>query len=116
MSTLLRIFHCRAMTEGVDWLKKNRNDERFSGFNLKLTRMVEGERPMFANMGPDVLYKPLKLNCPAVDMMLRTNKAWCAGCRSPGGIVLREISKGVRSTSGWNRSAGWTTWRRSGSL
>ena len=60
------------LRQGVTWQKKNLADSNFSEFKLKLTKLVEGQPPIFADMEPDVLYKSLKSTHPAVDMMYKT--------------------------------------------
>ena len=60
------------LRQGVCWQKKNLTDSNFSEFILRLTKMVEGQPPIFADMEPDVLYKSLVSTHPAVDMMYKT--------------------------------------------
>ena len=60
------------LRQGVTRQKKNLADSNFSEFKLKLSKMVEGQPPIFADMEPDALYKSLKSTHPAVDMMYKT--------------------------------------------
>ena len=86
------------LLEGVDWLKKNLTDSNFSGFGLQLTKLEEGKPPTFAEMEPEVLYKSLKRNFPAVDMMYKTKEGVLFGLQ-----VTRDSSKtiGTKAVIKW---------------
>jgi hypothetical protein len=76
------------LLQGVSWRSKNlsvspknlsdtpesplNSHRTFSGFDLHLTKLVEGEPPLFENMESEVLYKSFKENYPAVEMMYKT--------------------------------------------
>jgi hypothetical protein len=64
---------------GVDWQKKKQSDPLFSNFSLKLTKIVEGKPPVFANMESGSLYKSFKETYPAVDMMYKTDEGLIYG-------------------------------------
>ena len=61
----------KQLREGVVWQRKNLTDSDFSNFELKLTELMEGEPPKFAEMKKGVLYKSLEATFPAVDMMYK---------------------------------------------
>jgi hypothetical protein len=77
-STYEEVIANRLLQE-VEWQRKNLNDSTFSGFNLKLTKIVEGKPPSFVDMESGVLYKSFKDNYSAVDMMYKTGQGLLYG-------------------------------------
>jgi hypothetical protein len=63
----------KRLLQGVCWHRKNLKSgvQLFSEFKLELTKVVEGKPPVFADMEIGVLYRSLKENYPAVDMMFK---------------------------------------------
>jgi hypothetical protein len=71
------VISCR-LVQGVIWKRKKPRVD-FVQFNLKLKKIVQGNPPLFSKMKPGVLYKSLKENFAAVDMMYKTEDGLLVG-------------------------------------
>ena len=76
---------------GVRWQKKKFTDSDFSGFDLKLTKIVKGNPPMYADMEAGVLYKSFNNDYPAVEMMYKTEEGLVYGLHVTRSYATRVI-------------------------
>jgi hypothetical protein len=92
------------LVQGVSWEKSTRN-MHFSRFNLKVKKSVEGRPPSFEKMEPRVLYRSLKENYPAVDMMYKTDDGMLVGIQV---TRLQESTRTVKrdAVDSWLDSVG----------
>ena len=79
------------LLQGVHWQSKKFTDSDFSGFNLKLTKIVKGKPPVYADMEAGVLYKSFNNDYPAVEMMYKTEEGLVYGLHVTRSYATRVI-------------------------
>jgi hypothetical protein len=84
------------LLQGVHWQRKNLVDAHFSEFKLKFTKIVEGQPPVFDEMESGVLYKSLKDNYPAVDMMYKTEEGLIYGLQV---TRLQDLTRKIKTSA-----------------
>jgi hypothetical protein len=78
------------LVQGMSWKRKDVREKDFSQFNVKLQKLSQGRPPIFTNMEAGVLYKSLKENFAAVDMMFKTEDGFLVG------IQVTRLHESVR--------------------
>ena len=79
------------LLQGVHWERKKYTDSDFSEFHLKLTKIVKGNPPVYADMEAGVLYKSFNNDYPAVEMMYKTEEGLVYGLHVTRSYATRVI-------------------------
>ena len=79
------------LLQGVNWQRKKFTDSDFSEFHLKLTKIVKGKPPVYADMEAGVLYKSFNNDYPAVEMIYTTEEGLVYGLHVTRSYATRVI-------------------------